>query len=81
MEQIFQINHKHCFIPKCFNKNTDTARYGPPKAIFQRHQPTVNSVRFNDPYDSINTRDNTNDPTPLVHATGEYLPEEPEVEE
>ena len=40
----------------------------------------MHSVWFNYPYNYINTRDNNNDPTNLVNADNEHLPEEPEVE-
>ena len=80
-EKAHKTNQKHASRKKCFNKDTDISGSGPPKSTFQCHQPKLNSFHFNNPYDSINTKYNTNEPTPLVNATDEYLPEEPEVEE
>ena len=73
---VIQINHKHGSIPKDSHKDTNTSGSVPPKYNFQHHQPKLYSVRFNDPYNSINTKDNTNESTPLVNSTNENLPEE-----
>ena len=79
-EQLPQIKYKKISISKYFKKGNATAGSGPPKYTFQRHQPKMHSVWFNYPYNYINTRDNNNDPTNLVNADNEHLPEEPEVE-
>ena len=76
-----QIHHKHGTRQKYSNKDTDTSGSGTPKTTFQHHQPKVNQVQLNEPYEYINTRDNTNEYTPLVNETDEHLPEEEETEE
>ena len=60
-------NNNHGSIPKYFNNNIETSSSGPPKATFAHHKPKVNSVWFVDPYDLINTMDNTNDEIHFVN--------------
>ena len=62
------LHNNHGSIPKDFNKNTDTSRSVPPKAIFARHRPKVKSVCFEYPYENINYMNNTNDDTHLIDA-------------
>ena len=63
IERLLHKNHKNGSIPKVFNKNTDTSRSAPPKSTIARHQPKINSVRFEDLYDQINPMDNTSGDT------------------
>ena len=80
-EQLLKINHEHGSRPKEFTKDSDISGSGTPKSTFKHHQPKVNPVHFNFPYEFINTRDNTNGPTPLVNETDENIIEESEAEE
>ena len=48
------------------NKNTDKYNSDPPQDTIYHHQPKVNSVRFEDPYDHINPMENTHEDTHLI---------------
>ena len=60
-EKLLQNNHKNGSRPKEFNKNTDKSNTDPPQDKISCHQPKVNSVRFEDPYEHINPTENTHD--------------------
>ena len=75
-EHILQINHKLGFRTKDVNKDNNKSASVTPRDKFQRHQQKFNSVRFNDPYDAINKRDNKNEPTLIMNAADEHLHEE-----
>ena len=51
--------------PKTSTKNDTSIPY-PPKATISRHQPKVNSVSFEYPYNQINNMENTNYDTHLI---------------
>ena len=53
IEQIIKNNHKNVSISNYCNMNIDTLISGPPESTLVCHIPTVNSVRFEDPYDHI----------------------------
>ena len=72
-ENLPQINNKYGSIPKEFHRDKDTPGYGTPKSTFQCHNMKVNSVRFNDTYNYINTQENTDASTIFVNATDEHL--------
>ena len=59
-ECILQIDQKHGSRPKYVNEDADKSVSGPPKSTFQRRQPKLNIVWFNNPCVFINTRDNIN---------------------
>ena len=65
-ENILQSNHKHGSRTKYFNKNIDTSRLGPPKATTARNKPKVKPVRFFNPYNQINPKENTDNYAHLV---------------
>ena len=71
--QLLKINHKHGYIPKYSNKYNNKTGSVPPKSKFQHHQSKVILFLFNDTYDSINTRDNTHEYTPLVSVNDEHI--------
>ena len=72
-EKLPQINNKYGSRPKDFHRDKDTSGYGTPKSTFQWHNIKVNSVRFNDTYNYIDTQENTNASTIFVNATYEHL--------
>ena len=79
-EKLLQNNHKNGSLPKYFNKNTDTSKTTPLQATIDLHEPKVNSVHFEDPYENINSMYNTHDETHLldthVEQNREYYEDE-----
>ena len=65
-EHILQNNNKNISRPKDFNKNTD-----PTQSTIARHQPKSNSLGFEEPYDHINTMENTHDETHIIDKHNE----------
>ena len=73
IEQLLQNNHNHGSGPKDFNKNIEISWSGPPKHTFVQHKPQVNSVRFLNPYDHINTMESNNDSTHLSNSYEKHI--------
>ena len=67
-EELLHNNQRKGSRPKYFNKDTDTSRPDRTKSTIDRHQTKINSVRFEDPNNQINTMDNTNDGTQIIYA-------------
>ena len=72
-KQTLKKNHKLGSRTKYFNNNIETSISGSPKATFVGYKPKVNSVRFVDQYDHINTTENTNDANRLVNSHKEQI--------
>ena len=64
--QLLQNNHQNLSRTKYFNKNTDAFNAAPPQDSIVCHQPKVNAVRFEDPYEHINPMDNIHEDTHII---------------
>ena len=56
-EQLLQNNHKYGSIPKDFNNNIYKSISSPTKTKNASYKHKLNSVRFEEPYNHINTMD------------------------
>ena len=75
-EQLLNNNHKHGSIHQYFNNNIDTSRLGLTKDTIDHHEYKVKLVFFEDPYDHINTMDNTDGEIHLIYAHEERIRED-----
>ena len=78
IDHLPQNNHKHGSRPKDFNNKFDNSISSPPRDITYRHKPKVNSVRFEYPYNHINTMENNNNDNHLIDAHDDHTREDAE---